>query len=87
MPALHIRNVSEETVARLKARASSHGRSLEAELRLVLDDAATQPRWRRRRGPLNLITVDMGRTEPFNREDYYPDDSDGSDVPAGDGDR
>ncbi|MBB3040818.1 FitA-like ribbon-helix-helix domain-containing protein [Nocardioides soli] len=41
MPALHIRNVSEETVARLKARASSHGRSLEAELRLVLDDAAT----------------------------------------------
>lgn len=73
MPAVHIRNVPEETVARLKERAASHGNSLEAELRLVLNDAAAQPQHQRRRRP-NLITVDTGRTEPFSRGDLYSDD-------------
>lgn len=76
MPALHIRNVPEETIARLKERAAGNGRSLEAELRLVLDDAAAQPRRRRRRPLDRSLMVNTGRTEPFNREDYYPDDYD-----------
>ncbi|GAB2460957.1 hypothetical protein GCM10027062_45610 [Nocardioides hungaricus] len=77
MSAVHIRNVPEETVARLKERAAVNGRSLEAELRLVLDEAAAQPRGRRRRS-LNLTTVSTGRTEPFNRADVYgEDDPDG----------
>ncbi|PWS38732.1 hypothetical protein DFH01_05595 [Falsiroseomonas bella] len=36
MPQLLVRNVDEETVAWLKARAAAHGRSVEAEHREVL---------------------------------------------------
>jgi plasmid stability protein len=35
-----IRNVEDSVIERLKARAARHGRSLEAELRLVLEQAA-----------------------------------------------
>ncbi|MFT4265505.1 MAG: hypothetical protein QM572_19150 [Nocardioides sp.] len=73
MPALHIRNVSEETVAALKAKAAAHGRSLEAELRVVLDEAASRPTSRSPR-KLNLTFVGSGTTEPFDRHDLYSDD-------------
>ena len=43
MPALHVRNVPEETVALLKERAARHGRSLEAELRELLIEAGDNP--------------------------------------------
>lgn len=43
MPALHIRNVSDETVALLKRRAQRHGHSLEAELRDILVEAGNAP--------------------------------------------
>ena len=39
MPVLTIRNVSEETKRRLRIRAAKHGRSMEAELREILDRA------------------------------------------------
>lgn len=39
-----IRQIPEETVARLKARAARHGRSLEAELRLILENAVAEPK-------------------------------------------
>jgi len=73
MPALHIRNVPEETVALLKERAASHGRSLEAELRVVLDDAAATPTARKRR-QINWPTLSSGISEPFDRHDFYPDE-------------
>lgn len=73
MAAVHIRNVPEETVTRLKERAASNGRSLEAELRSLLDEAAAQPVARKRR-QINWITVSTGITEPFNRHDIYGDD-------------
>jgi hypothetical protein len=37
MPSLLIRNVSEQTVARLKRRARRHGRSLQAEALAALE--------------------------------------------------
>jgi len=37
---LTIRNVEEDVVERLKARAKANGRSLEAEVRLVLKSSA-----------------------------------------------
>ena len=40
MPAVTIRNLSTETHRALKARAASHGRSAEAEIRAILDEAA-----------------------------------------------
>ncbi len=43
MPALTIRNVPEETKKRLRIRAAEHGRSMEAELRVIIDDALDVP--------------------------------------------
>jgi plasmid stability protein len=40
MPAVTIRNLSEETHRALKVRAKQHGRSTEAEIRAILDEAA-----------------------------------------------
>ncbi len=42
MPDLLVRDVDEATVARLKERAHLNGRSLGAELRMILEQAATQ---------------------------------------------
>jgi antitoxin FitA len=42
MPQLLVRNVADDTVAELKARAAAHGRSLEAEVRAILE-VATKP--------------------------------------------
>ncbi|WP_306233502.1 FitA-like ribbon-helix-helix domain-containing protein [Agrococcus beijingensis] len=39
MATLTIRNLSEETRRALKARAAAHDRSMEAEVREILDDA------------------------------------------------
>ncbi|MFC7505718.1 FitA-like ribbon-helix-helix domain-containing protein [Nocardioides sp. CPCC 206347] len=39
MAAITIRNLSDETHRALKARAASRGRSTEAEVRQILDDA------------------------------------------------
>jgi plasmid stability protein len=39
MPAVTVRNLSEETHRALKVRAKQHGRSTEAEIRAILDEA------------------------------------------------
>ena len=41
MAAITIRNLSDETHRALKARAATHGRSTEAEVRQILDDAVS----------------------------------------------
>ncbi len=40
MAAITIRNLSDETHRALRVRAARHGRSTEAEVRAILDDAA-----------------------------------------------
>jgi len=55
MPAITVRNLSPETHRALKARAASHGRSTEAEVRSILDDAVND-------GPrLGSLLVDISR--------------------------
>jgi plasmid stability protein len=49
MPAVTIRNVSEETHRALKVRAAQHNRSTEAEMRAILE-AAVRPEGRLRLG-------------------------------------
>jgi plasmid stability protein len=39
MPAVTVRNLPEETHRALKRRAAEHGRSTEAEIRAILEDA------------------------------------------------
>jgi antitoxin FitA len=41
MPAVTVRNISEKTHHALKVRAARHGRSTEAEIRRILDDAVS----------------------------------------------
>jgi plasmid stability protein len=66
MAQLLVRNVDEETVARLKARAAAHGRSIEAEHREILRaalDADPQAEFRR------LAALSRAATTPYrNRQ-------------------
>jgi plasmid stability protein len=75
MAAVHIRQVPDETVVRLKARAAAHGRSLEAELRIVLEEASLAPMARKRR-QINWTTLSSGISSPWDRGDAYPDEYD-----------
>jgi plasmid stability protein len=43
MPAVTIRNIPEETHRALKHRAASKGRSTEAEIRIILEEAVRPP--------------------------------------------
>jgi plasmid stability protein len=72
MAAITIRNLPEETRRALKVRAAQHGRSTEAEIRLILQ-AAVQP-------PLGLgaalgaIGRDLGGvTLDLRRDDAAPE--------------
>jgi plasmid stability protein len=46
MANLTIRNLDDEIVEALKAKAKAHNRSLEAEIRQILSDQARRPTWR-----------------------------------------
>ena len=76
MPQLLVRNLDEETIRRLKALAKQHGRSLQGQVKVVLEEAATLPagevstlveEWQRRLGRKRLsdsakiIRKDRGR--------------------------
>lgn len=79
MPAITIRNLSEETHRALRLRAAEHGRSTEAEVRAILD-AAVHPAGRLKLGsalvelfrPLGGVDLDIERdrspTEPVRFE-------------------
>ena len=56
MAALSIRNLDDEVKHRLHARAARHGRSMEAEIRAILEEAVREPELRG-----NLFTVLLDR--------------------------
>lgn len=74
MPALHIRDVPEDTVAALKRRAARRGHSVQQELRELLDKAAAEPVPSRLPRRLDLQMVETGSVEAFDRGDFYGDD-------------
>jgi len=69
MPSLSVRQLDEETVARLRARAASHGVSMEEEARRILKEAVSTPE---RIGDLALqlfgarqgVDLELPRREP-----------------------
>lgn len=74
MSALHVRNVDDAVIDALKRRAASNHRSLEGELREVLQQAAfgeLEKAHRRRR--LKLTTVAVGQKSRFGRDEIYGD--------------
>lgn len=74
MQALHIRDVPDETVMALRRRAERQGHSMQHELRAALARAAAEPLTGAPPRQLRLHTVRSGRSEPFDRDDFYDDD-------------
>jgi plasmid stability protein len=72
MPALNVRNLSAETHLALRLRATQHGRSTEAEVRAILDDAV-RPKTPVRLGTLLAqIGQDFGGVELVVTRDPAP---------------
>ena len=74
MPALHIRNIDDAVIAVLKARAARNHRSLQGEVRKLLEAAADRPPGRRGRRRLRLRVVSVGRVPSYSRDVIYEDD-------------
>jgi plasmid stability protein len=80
MAAINIRNLSDETHRALRVRAASKGRSMEAEARVILDEAV-RPVNRQQLGsalvelfrPLGGLDLDITR-DPAPREPVRFDD-------------
>jgi antitoxin FitA len=66
MPEVLIRNLDEKVVERLKARARANGRSLQAELKLILDQAANPGSSRPSRAAYRVL-ADRARAALGNR--------------------
>lgn len=60
MPAVTIRNLSEETHRALKRRAAHHGRSAEAEIRAILEAAVRPPDRLRLGSALSALSQEAG---------------------------
>lgn len=74
MKSLHIRDVPEETVRRLKRLARLHHRSLQGELQAILERAARLAPLSEESSELDLNTVDTGGTSTWSREEIYGTD-------------
>ncbi len=73
MPALHIRNLDDAVIAALKARASRNRRSLQGEVRQLLEAAVDRSSGRRGRRRLRLRVVNVGRVPSYSRDVIYGD--------------
>jgi plasmid stability protein len=74
MPAIHIRNVPESTISALRERAERRGRSMQQELREILEAAAGQELPAERPPPVQLVTVNTAGRGTWRREDIYGDE-------------
>ncbi|MFS3128806.1 FitA-like ribbon-helix-helix domain-containing protein [Nocardioides sp. Bht2] len=74
MPALHVRDVPEDTVAALKRRAARHGHSVKQELREVLNSAAREPLSAELPRRIDLQMAEVGPVADFDRAEHYGDD-------------
>ncbi|MPY96568.1 MAG: Arc family DNA-binding protein [Actinophytocola sp.] len=74
MPAIHIRNVPEPTLAALRERAARHGRSMQQELLDILENAAAESAPAQPPRPIQLATTRTSVTATWRREDIYDDE-------------
>jgi plasmid stability protein len=74
MPALHIRNVDDAVVEELKHRAAEHHRSLEGELREILQQVAFPKLKRGKKSggrKLRLKHASVGSSSAYGRDEIY----------------
>ena len=75
MPAIHIRDLDDAVIAALKARAAAHRRSLQGEVRTILEGAVAESAGTgQRQRKLRLRTVRVGRPVRYSRDVIYGDD-------------
>ena len=60
MPNLTVRNLSEEVHRALRMRAARHGRSTEAEVRLILEDTVRPPKRLKIGSEIHRIAREVG---------------------------
>lgn len=75
MKSLHIRNVDDPVLERLRRRAQMHHRSLQGELRAILEEAAELVPDRRTPEELDLVKVSIPEAGSWSREMIYDDDA------------
>ncbi len=73
MKAIHIRDVPSETVEALKRLARGNHRSLQGELRDILERAARRAPEPDMDDELDIVTVRTGSTSTWHREEIYGD--------------
>ncbi|MGH9067714.1 MAG: FitA-like ribbon-helix-helix domain-containing protein [Acidimicrobiales bacterium] len=71
MTAVHVRNVSEQTLAGLRERAARHGHSMQQEIVAVLDQAASEQGPGQVRAPVRLATVNTSTETTWSRGEIY----------------
>jgi plasmid stability protein len=77
MPAIHVRDVDDAIVDALKARAARNHRSLQGEIRAILEESVrgTEASARRRKPRLQIKTVRVGAPVRYSRDVVYEDDT------------
>lgn len=73
MPAIHVRNLSEEVIDALKRRAARHRRSLQNELAFILESIARQEPDGGELPPIKLH-LSKATKGSWRREEIYGDD-------------
>jgi plasmid stability protein len=74
MPSIHIRDLPQKTLEALRRRAQAHHRSVQGELRAILDEAARAAPPPAGHPPVRLHQVEVGGDQRWTREELYGDD-------------
>lgn len=77
MPAIHVRDVDDAIIDALKARAARNHRSLQGEIRAILEESVREagPSARQRKRRLQIKTVRVGAPVRYSRDVIYEDDT------------
>jgi plasmid stability protein len=76
MAALHVRDLDDAVIDALKKRAAAKHRSLQGEVKTILEKAAFGSQTRRSKpAALRLKKVRVGSSSRYSRDDIYEDDA------------
>ena len=75
MKSLHVRGIDKSVLDRLRRLAQLHHRSLQGELRAILEQAALRVPETEPGEDLELITVAAGSPTNWSRDEIYSDDA------------
>ncbi len=75
MKALHIRDVDELVISRIARLARHHKRSMQAELRVILEEAAARAQALEADPGDDLVLVAADPGPGYGREEIYGDES------------